>query len=207
MIALLKGKLISQNENVIILEVNGIGYQLSVSGAALNLVSKNPDQVVLHTHLHVKDDGIDLYGFASADEKQLFQKIITVSGMGCKTALNILKTMSKNQFVTAIALGDRSALTKVNGIGKKTADRLILELKDDFADTYFAAEASAGAEVPVSTANDVFQDALSALLALGFSYGEAETMVRTAQAEIGENDDLQVLLKTALASVGKRGRA
>ena len=91
MIALLKGKLISQNENVIILEVNGIGYQLSVSGAALNLVSKNPDQVVLHTHLHVKDDGIDLYGFASADEKQLFQKIITVSGMGCKTALNILK--------------------------------------------------------------------------------------------------------------------
>ncbi|HHT36593.1 MAG TPA: Holliday junction branch migration protein RuvA [Firmicutes bacterium] len=206
MIALLKGRIITQDENAVVLDVNGVGYQLNLSGAALDLANKSSDQVVLHTHMHVKDDGIDLYGFASADEKKLFQKIITVSGMGCKTALNILKTMRAEQFVTAIALGDRSALTKVSGIGKKTAERLILELKDDFADVY-ADLSAAESEIPPLVATDIVNDALSALSALGFSYVEAESMIRTAQAELGETDDLQGLLKAALAAVGKRGRA
>ena len=175
MIALLRGKIISQDQNMVILDVNGVGYQLQLSGAALDKAKGNADQITLHTHMHVKDDGIDLYGFATPDEKKLFQKIITVSGMGCKTAINILNAMTAEQFISAINLEDRAALTQVSGIGKKTADRLILELRDDFAKAALNLDAI---NTPPLADAGMYSDALAALSALGFDYTEADVMLK-----------------------------
>ncbi|MGB4265733.1 MAG: Holliday junction branch migration protein RuvA, partial [Limnochordia bacterium] len=156
-----------------------------------------------HTHMHVKEDGIDLYGFATIDEKKLFQKIITVSGMGCKTAINILNAMSAEQFINAINLEDRAALTQISGIGKKTADRLILELRDEFTKAGFSLDSSIS---PPLTDAGMRNDALAALAALGFDYTEADLMLKAAVDKLGETSDLQLLLRTALASVDRRGK-
>jgi Holliday junction DNA helicase RuvA len=203
MIALLRGRLVSRDQNMVILDINGIGYQLHLSGAALDMAKSTADQITVHTHMHVKDDGIDLYGFASLDEKKLFQKIITVSGMGCKTAINILNVISPEQFISAINLGDRAALTQIPGIGKKTAERLILELRDQFAKE--APNLDALGTPPLSD-SELFTDVLAALAALGYDHSEADSMLKAAVNKLGETSDLQLLLRTALASAEKRGR-
>ncbi|HOB09635.1 MAG: Holliday junction branch migration protein RuvA [Limnochordia bacterium] len=203
MIALLRGKIISQDQNMAILDVNGVGYQVYLSGAALERAKGSTEQITLHTHMHVKEDGIDLYGFATIDEKKLFQKIITVSGMGCKTAINILNAMSAEQFINAINLEDRAALTQISGIGKKTADRLILELRDEFTKAGFSLDSSIS---PPLTDAGMRNDALAALAALGFDYTEADLMLKAAVDKLGETSDLQLLLRTALASVDRRGK-
>ena len=203
MIALLRGRLVSRDQNMVILDINGIGYQLHLSGAALDMAKSTADQITVHTHMHVKDDGIDLYGFASLDEKKLFQKIITVSGMGCKTAINILNVIIPEQFISAINLGDRAALTQIPGIGKKTAERLILELRDQFAKE--APNLDALGTPPLSD-SELFTDVLAALAALGYDHSEADSMLKAAVNKLGETSDLQLLLRTALASAEKRGR-
>jgi len=203
MIALLRGTIVSQVENTVILDVNGVGYQLQLSGAALRKIKGNMEPITFYTHMQIKEDGIDLYGFATQDEKELFQKIIGVSGTGCKTALNILLSMTKDQFITAISLGDREALTKVSGVGKKTAERLILELKDVLAKNITNKEQDSIWDTIPEPELGITQDALSALSALGFGFDEAQVMLQKALAEIGETSDLQLLLKTALSAVGK----
>jgi len=203
MIALLRGKIIGQDQNTVILDVSGVGYQVHLSGAALEKARSGSEQVTFHTYMHVKEDGIDLYGFATVDEKKLFQKIITVSGMGCKTAINILNAMTAEQFVSAINLGDRAALTQIPGVGKKTAERLILELRDELAKGAFNLTGSTAQ--PLNDTGMLY-DALAALAALGFDSSEADLMLKAAVAKIGETSDLQLLLRTALASVDRRGR-
>ncbi len=203
MIALLRGTVISQEEHVIILDVNGVGYEINLTASGLDKIRGVSDPVSLFTHLHLKDDSADLYGFATADEKLLFEKIITVSGMGRKTALNILKTLSRDQFILAINSKDEKMLTQVSGVGKKSAQRLILELQDAFKDSVTLGEVSD--KIPL-TSDGAYADALAALGALGFSYNEAETMLHQAIADLGPVSDLQVLLKKALALVRKRGR-
>lgn len=201
MISLLRGRIVSQEENRIILDVNGVGYELQLSGAALNKTKDSSDSVALHTHMHIKDNGIDLYGFASLDEKRLFQRIITVSGTGCKTALNILLAMTAGEFVTAILGENRAALTRISGIGKKTAERLILELRDPLNEAYKDVDLGIS-ELSLSNGG-VIQDALSALLALGYTWTEAETMISQARSQLPDIDDLQVLLKFALSLAGR----
>ncbi len=199
MISLLKGGIINLEENIGILEVNGVGYEVQLSGAALAKIGDSSDLVTLHTHMHIKDNGIDLYGFASAEEKSLFRRIITVSGTGCKTALNILLTMEAKDFIVAILNEDRVALTRVSGIGKKTADRLILELQDPLSKIYKESDFETH---KLSLANGgIVQDALAALSALGYTWAEAEIMLRHAQARMPETEDLETLLKIALSSV------
>lgn len=206
MISLLRGKIISQEENRIILDVNGVGYELLLSGAAIAQAQdkdSNVSQNSFYTYMHVKDDGIDLYGFASQDEKRLFQQIITVSGAGCRTALNILLSMTSEQFIAAIHGGDRQMLTRVNGVGKKTADRLILELRDALGD--LGDDSPLNKDIAaVGNNNHMIQDALVALSALGYSASESETMIKRARSQIGETNDLQLLLKTALSIAGRR---
>lgn len=201
MISLLRGRIVSQEENRIILDVNGVGYELQLSGAALKKTKDSSDSVTLHTHMHIKDNGIDLYGFASLDEKRLFQRIITVSGTGCKTALNILLAMTAGEFVTAILGENRAALTRISGIGKKTAERLILELRDPLNEAYKDVDLGIS-ELSLSNGG-VIQDALSALLALGYTWTEAETMISHARSQLPDIDDLQVLLKFALSLAGR----
>lgn len=123
--------------------------------------------------------------------------------MGCKTAINILNAMSAEQFINAINLEDRAALTQISGIGKKTADRLILELRDEFTKAGFSLDSSIS---PPLTDAGMRNDALAALAALGFDYTEADLMLKAAVDKLGETSDLQLLLRTALASVDRRGK-
>ncbi len=205
MIAVLRGSVLLIEENNVILDVNGVGYQLQVTGAALQIVTRKADEVTLYTHLQMREDGIALYGFASHEERVLFQRIITVSGAGPKTALSILSAMSPNQFIGAIHEGDRIALTKILGVGKKTAERLILELKEVL--TYAGAENDWDLEgdIPVTASRGVWYDAHQALLALGYTESEADTMLKSAQEFASETQDLQELLKVALTNYGRRG--
>lgn len=203
MIAMLRGEIISQEENIVLLDVNGVGYQLLLSGAALDMVRTTQGQVCFYTYLQLKDDGASLYGFNSSDEKWLFQKIITVSGVGPKLAQGILLIMNYQQFISAIQQGDRLALTKIPGIGKKIADRLILELSDVLGKVELSGW-ELDEEMPLPK-NNMLQDALSALEALGYSTKEAEEMVRQAVATLGDTEDLQVVLKAALSLASKGG--
>lgn len=202
MIALLQGKVISREDNEIILDVNGIGYHIYLTGAALAKISIGDEIVSFYTHMQVKDDGLTLYGFASADEKRLFQRVITVSGAGPRTALNILLTLSANQFIAAVNQGDRKTLTTVSGVGKKTADRLILELKDVVGEADSSDEWDLNGDLPLASVG-INQDAISALVTLGYSGEEAETLVAEANSKLNDPSDLQELIKAALSLVGR----
>lgn len=202
MIALLRGKVVSQVDNEIILEVNGIGYQLFLTGAAMAKISGSEEMVSFYTHLQVKEDGLTLYGFATADEKKTFQKIISVSGTGPRTALNILLTLSANQFIAAVSHGDRKTLTTVSGVGKKTAERLILELKDSLGTVITSEDWDLNGDLAIPSVG-ITQDAISALIALGYSANEAESLVSEANLRLNDANDLQELIKMALSLVGR----
>ncbi len=203
MIAILRGNIVSIIENSIVLDVQGVGYQLQATGAVLQSVAVNGDQeVTVHTHLQIREDGIALFGFATLEEKVLFQRIINVSGVGPKIALSILSALSPVQFVLAIRDGNRSVLTKISGVGKKTAERLILELKESltYPESDQGWDLDAGMPPPTQ---GISHDAHQALLALGYSSTEAEEMIKRTYATVGELTDLQAFLKAALGQTGK----
>lgn len=196
MIGLLKGYVVSTAKNSLILDVNGVGYSLLVPEFTLKEISRET-QVTLYTYLQVRDDALVLYGFSSLDEKALFERIISVSGAGPKTALAILSAMRPVEFLRAVIEGNKPALTKIPGIGKKTADRLLLELKDIGKEFDIAWEAEQSMPVP---SGGILQDAVEALISLGYNLGEAEQMVNQAHAMIGDTFDLQKIIKTALST-------
>lgn len=206
MIALLKGKVIAFENDSVLLDVNGVGYHLQLTGAALAQINEIGMEATFYTHMQVRDDSIALYGFSSLEEQKIFREIITVSGAGPRTALNILSTLSAGEFVKAIQEANRAVLTKVNGVGKKTAERLILELKDKFELLVEDEEwDDFDQEMPLPSGG-ITEDALSALLVLGYSNAEAEEMVRQASALLGDQSyDLQAFLKVALSSSRRRG--
>lgn len=206
MIALLKGKVIAFENDSVLLDVNGVGYHLQLTGAALAQINEIGMEATFYTHMQVRDDSIGLYGFSSLEEQKIFREIITVSGAGPRTALNILSTLSPGEFVKAIQEANRAVLTKVNGVGKKTAERLILELKDKFELLVEDEEwDDFDQEMPLPSGG-ITEDALSALLVLGYSNAEAEEMVRQASALLGDQSyDLQAFLKVALSSSRRRG--
>ena len=129
MIAYLKGKILERNENLIILEVNNVGYEINISlNTYLSLSNKN--ECELYTYLQVKEDGISLFGFSTKGEKELFTNLITVNGVGPKMAITILSGASIADIITSIVSEDSKMLSKFKGVGKKTAERIILELKE-----------------------------------------------------------------------------
>jgi Holliday junction DNA helicase RuvA len=150
----------------------------------------------VYTHFHVRDDAFVLYGFATEDERLLFQQLIGVSGIGPKTALGILSAVTPAEFTRAIHQQQISILTSLPGVGKKTAERLMLELKDKLMDVYAPEPEEDWPIVP----GGGLGDAVEALMALGYAAQEAERMVQDAYTRLGDDSDLQALLKLALAS-------
>src|SRR5713101_9751661 len=130
MIAHLRGKLISRHPNEVIVETMGVGYDVTISVPTFSELPPAGSEVALHIHTHVREDQIALYGFLRPEEKQLFEKLITVSGIGPKLAITILSGMPADDMVSAIRGNDVARLTRIPGIGKKTAERMILELRD-----------------------------------------------------------------------------
>ncbi|TET16787.1 MAG: Holliday junction branch migration protein RuvA, partial [Dehalococcoidia bacterium] len=171
MIAGLRGTLESLGSDWAIINVGGIGFQVYMPTSTLSSLGKIGEEVNLHTHLHLREDNATLYGFASADELRLFQTLLGVSGLGPKLALAMLSAMSLDKLTMAIATGSVDLLTVVPGIGKKVADRLILELKDKIGAGWIT---TAGVQLAEENA-----DVLAALTSLGYSVTEATRAVAT----------------------------
>jgi Holliday junction DNA helicase RuvA len=168
MIAHLRGKLLAKHPNQAIVETAGVGYDVSISIPTFSDLPAAGNDVALHIHTHVREDQITLYGFRHSTEKQLFEKLITVSGIGPKLAITILSGMPADEMVGAIRGNDVARLTRIPGIGKKTAERMVLELRDKLP-----AEKLGEAAAPAAlTATE--QDVLSALMNLGYQRTAAE---------------------------------
>jgi len=187
MIAGLHGRLESLSRDWAIINVNGIGFQVYMPTSTLSLLGKIGDEVHLHTHLHLREDNVTIYGFASVDELRLFQTLLGVSGLGPKLALAMLSAMSLDKLTMAIATGSVDLLKVVPGIGKKTADRIILELKDKIAAGWITTPA-----VQLAEANT---EVLAALTSLGYSVAEATRAVAT----LPPSSDLSLEEKIKLA--------
>jgi Holliday junction DNA helicase RuvA len=193
MIALLTGQLAHRSPEQIILDVGGVGYRLQIPLSTFYALPES-GQVQLRVHTHVKEDAIQLFGFLSEAEKSLFALLISVSGVGPKLAINILSHIPTDELAAALSQGDVPRLTAIPGIGKKSAERLILELQDKAA-SY--AISGFGADVRKSlTDEDSHQDALSALINLG--YKEALARKALKGMKIAPGTPLEEILKAAL---------
>ncbi|MBN1862781.1 MAG: Holliday junction branch migration protein RuvA [Dehalococcoidales bacterium] len=192
MIASLHGTLESLGSEGAVVNVNGLGFRVYMPTSTLSSLAGIGKVVHLHTHLHLREDSATIYGFATPDELRLFQTLISVSGLGPRLALAMLSAMSLEQLVMAIATANRELLTVVPGVGKKLAERLILELKDKVAVGWVSAPA-----IELAEANT---DVLAALTALGYSAAEASRAVAGLPA--GGEMTLEEKIKLALQYFG-----
>ena len=197
MIGHLRGTLLELAENIALIDVGGVGYEVEVtSGAAAALAAEgNAEQrTEVFTHLVSREDAQALYGFASMAERNLFRALIKVSGIGPKLALSLLSSVSPEQFAACIANGDVAAITRVPGIGKKTAERLVVDLRDRVAALPGGQSGVGGGSVGKGAA----ADAVLALVALGYRRNNAAQVVGEAAQALGDGADVQALVKEAL---------
>lgn len=193
MIAHLRGKLISRRPNLVIVETGGVGYDVTISVPAFAELPSLGSEVALHIHTHVREDQLALYGFLRHEEKELFEKLITVSGIGPKLAITILSGMPADDMVNSIRANDLARLTKIPGIGRKTAERMVLELRDKLPPV--------GADqvhvVPSLSATQ--EDVLSALVNLGYQRAAAEK----ALTALKDNGSFDAMFRAALGAMSK----
>ena len=198
MIYSVSGKLIHTEANLAVVECGGVGYACRTTQTTLSRLPKLGEQAFLFTHLAVREDAMELFGFADRDELACFELLITVSGVGPKAALAILSDLTPNRFALLVASGDSSALTKVKGIGKKSAERIVVDLKDKLAKSNPAIN-----DMPVSggTAGaGELSEALAALLVL--SYRQEEVM--PVRAKLPEDASAEELIRLTLREMGKQ---
>jgi Holliday junction DNA helicase RuvA len=196
MIAFIKGKLADIQAGAVVLDVGGIGFRVMVPLSLQYHLPPRGSEIMLHTSLVVRDDGFYLYGFQSENELEFFLMLLNVSGVGPKGALSILSIYTPGELGRAIAGEDIPLLTRVSGIGKKTAGRIVLELKDKAADLIIDSEPE-----NIGISREI--DALEALEALGYSPMEARRAVKEAQADL-ENPQVEQLVKSALRLLLKK---
>jgi Holliday junction DNA helicase RuvA len=190
-IAFLQGELLSKNLRSVIVNVQGVGYQVFMPITDLSTFSALGTQVKLHIHTCVREDALDLFGFLSLEKKTLFENLISVSGIGPKTALAMLSGMEPQDFAGYIANADIAALTSVPGVGPKTAQRLVLELTDRLKNLTF------GASKPEST-RSTLDDLRSAVLNLGYKAPLVEKAIKAVEPLAKDGQTLQQLVKEAL---------
>jgi Holliday junction DNA helicase RuvA len=180
-IAHIRGQLLSKSPNAVIVECNGVGYELAISVSTFTELAAEGKEVKLHVHTHVREDALLLFGFAELAEKRLFEKLLTISGIGPKLAITVLSGISSERLVGAIRGGDHATLTKIPGIGKKTAERVVLELKDKLDDMVgFVAENGAPPSHKPGSPKAMEEDVLSALVNLGYPRPIAQKAVEAA---------------------------
>jgi Holliday junction DNA helicase RuvA len=193
MIGLLTGRVVTeQPEGGVVLDVNGVGYELLVPVGTLGRAQRDGDKVVLSVHTHVREDAFELYGFASERERQLFRSIIGVPGVGPKTALNVLSALPPAELTQAISSNNLGRLTGIPGIGKKTAERLVLELRGRLP----SIEARTGAQK--SSRPDNFGRVMAALTNMGYRPAEAERVLRAMSPDL-DSRPIAELIREALS--------
>ncbi len=194
MIAYIKGKILEKTETTVVVETGGIGYEVNISlNTSLKLA--NCGECELFCYMQVRDDGIFLFGFSTKEEKELFLKLISVSGVGPKMALTILSGASLTDLLSAIVCEDSTMLSKVKGVGKKTAERIILELKEK---VNLALSCEENQEINLK--NAVIDDTIMALVALGLSKSDAISKIK-AQYEVG--DTVETLIEKILKNLSR----
>lgn len=194
MIAFLKGKLVQRDPTFVIVDVQGVGYLLHISLQTFSEI-KQQENVLLHTHLNIREDAHVLFGFSSITEKKLFQQLISVNGVGPSTAIVMLSYMNCNELKSAIVREDAASLQAIKGIGSKTAQRVIIELKDKLKKESWEETQPA---ISLGPHNTMRNEALSALLTLGLPKAAAEKSVDTVLKKSGNTITLEDLVKQAL---------
>ncbi len=201
MITFLEGKLVEALPTQIIVDVNGVGYEVLIPLSSYDKLPQPGHPVRVLTHLAVREDAHTLYGFMSAAERELFRLLVnTVSGIGPKIALNVLSGISVTSFRGAVANGDLKMLSQISGVGRKTAERIVVELKDKIG-AAGAWEASS-AQRALSPEDQKINDAVLALMALGFKQVEAHDSVRKAQGALGPQATIEDLVRACLKKGG-----
>jgi Holliday junction DNA helicase RuvA len=190
MIGRIAGTLIEKNPPEVLVEAGGVGYEIDVPMSTFYNLPALGERVTLLTHLAIRDDAHQLFGFLTAGERQAFRELIRIAGVGSRTALAVLSGMSIGELAQAVALQESGRLTRVPGIGKKTAERLLLELKGKLG------AVTAGASGVAAPATELGTDVLRALLALGYSEREAAAAVRQLPAGTSLSDGIRIALKS-----------
>jgi holliday junction DNA helicase RuvA len=196
MIGLLRGRLLEKRPNQVILDVSGVGYLVAVPLSTFAALGELHAEVTLLIHTHVREDALALYGFLSAREKHLFELLLGASGVGPSLALKILSGMNVEELVPAIRSGDLARLTKIPGVGRKTAERMVVELKDKLESVTIEAEKPAAVASPAGAEADV----KSALINLGYDERTAYSAVAEAKRQAGSSN-FEKLLRASLATL------
>ena len=201
MISFLVGTIEEKYENTLVLDVNGVGYELQISNNSLVALPNSNETTKVYTYLHVKEDGIALFGFATQEEKGIFMKLITVSGVGPKMAISILSGMKISDLIVAISREDVSLLAKIKGLGKKTAERICLELKDKISAVGYGTDLFNYKEnLDNFYDENALNDAVETLINLGVNKNDA---YRLARANAGDGATAEEIILKVLRYLGR----
>ena len=195
MIAHLRGRILEKHPTYLILEAGGVGYEVTISIPSFSGLPAEGAEVSLYIHTHVREDSLALYGFLRREEKELFERLISVSGIGPKLAITVLSGMAADALVTALRGNDLTTLTRIPGVGKKTAERMVLELRDKL-------EGLAAAPAP-APASRMEEDVVSALVNLGYQRSAAEQAVKRAIGRAGESGSFEQLFRQTMGLLQK----
>lgn len=203
MISFLSGKILEKASNTVIVDVNGIGYEVTVPLSTYYELGEKGDQVELRIYTYVREDTLQLYGFKSRREKSLYLKLLSVQGIGAKSGIAMLSGMNADEIILAIRTDDLARLTSIPGVGRKTAERMVIELRDKL-DGIGVSELPRTSETEsgVESGNEAFEDALSALVNLGYQPKSAKSALRTA-VDDGTEMTVQKLLRRGLQILAK----
>lgn len=196
MIAQLTGTLVSKKKNKIVIDAGGVGYELTVSLTTFSELPQENSKTKVMVYQHVRENAIDLFGFSTQFEKEFFLLLIDVSGIGPKTAIDILSNTSLAGFKRAVVSGDIKTISSIRGIGKKTAEKLVFELKDKIKEFHVAEK-----EMPIS--GSAFDEAVEALKAMGFTYIQSREAVESVMCRLEKSSPTQDIIKEALRNLEK----
>ena len=197
MIAHIRGQILSKAPNAVVVDCGGVGYELAISVATYSRLKDVGGDAHLHVHTHVREDAFLLFGFAELTEKRLFEKLLTISGIGPKLAITVLSGINAERLVGAIRAGDHATLTRIPGIGKKTAERVVLELKDKLDDLVGFAPLAAAPQSLSGVASDVAR----AVVNLGYASAAAQKAVESASRDAAVAGDFERLFRAAMTAV------
>jgi Holliday junction DNA helicase RuvA len=202
LIAQLSGKLADKQPNTIIIDVQGVGYEVNIPLTTFYVLGEVGADVSLKIHTNVREDALQLFGFATMRDKELFLKLLSVSGIGPKLAITMLSGMAAAELIQAITKNDLGRLTAIPGVGRKTAERVVVELRDKLSKIVFDAGELQGTAATVASDAAIKEDTISALLSLGYAKPLAERAVASALSEEGEMT-IQAVLKRSLKRLSR----
>lgn len=202
MIAYLSGKLLEKHANTAIVDVGGVGYEVSIPLSTFYELGEVGSDVQLRIYTHVREDAIQLFGFKTLRERDLYLRLISVQGIGAKSGITMLSGMSADEIIMAIRTNDLARLKSIPGVGLKTAERLVIELRDKVGELSESGSALDAATRTAPPADAVFEDALSALINLGYQRSAAEKALQQAASE-GTEMSVQKLLRRSLQTLAK----